>query len=316
MTTIDPASPQTTLDPPVVAAFAGAVVFGGANPIAIHFSNQALPPLYGAALRFSGAALLVMAFLALRRIRLPKGSSLGGALAFGVLVAGANGLAYYAILHVPAAIAAVFLAAVPLLTMFLAAAHRLESLHVRGAMGGLLAVVGIAVLRNPDFGVEIPLPVLLALIGAVVCATEAGIVVKKWPSHHPAATNGAAMVAGTAVLLMASAVAGEAWLAPSGTETWVALAHLTLLGTVGVFAFYLFVLQRWSASATSYAVVLMPVVAAILGMVLLDQAFTWGMVVAVGLILAGVYVGALSRRKVPIPADPGEEALAQRCASS
>ena len=312
----EPATTTTSVDAPVLAAFLGAVAFGGANPIAIHYSNLTLPPIYGAALRFTGAALVLLAYLGLRRIPLPSGSGLGGAAAFGALVAGANALAYWAILHVPAAIAAVFLAAVPLLTMFLAAAHGLEAIHVRGVVGGVLAVIGIGVLRNPDFGVEISLPVLAALIGAVLCATEAGIVIKKWPSHNPAATNGAAMVTGAVVLLLASMVAGETWSVPTGVTTWLALAHLTLLGMVGFVALYLFVLQRWSASATSYSTVLMPVVAVILGTILLDQAFSWGMALAAGLVLAGVYIGALSQAKVPIPADPGEEALAQRCTAS
>lgn len=298
---------------PAVIAFLGAIFFGGANPIAIHFSNQELQPLFGATLRFTAAAVVFLAYLGLRRVRLPTGRGLLGAVGFGGMVAGANALAYWAILHVPAAIAAVFLAAVPLFTMFLAAAHRLENLRARGLLGGLLAVIGIVVLQNPDFGIEMPLLALLALVGATILVAEAGIVVKKYPSHHPAATNGLATLVGAAVLFAASAVAGDAWLLPVRGETWLALAHLAVLGTVGLFALYLFVLKRWSASATSYSIVLMPLVTVGLAAALLDQTFTWGMALAALLVLAGVYVGALWRPKVPVPAPPAEEALAKSC---
>jgi drug/metabolite transporter (DMT)-like permease len=298
---------------PAVVAFFLAVVFGGVNPIAIQFSNQELQPLFGAALRFAAAAVVFVVYLGLRRIRLPTGSGLLGAVGFGAMVAGANALAYWAILHVPPAIVAVFLAATPLLTMFLAAAHRLETLQVRGLAGGLLAVLGIVVLQNPDFGIEMPPLALLAVIGATVLAAEAGIVVKKYPSHHPAATNGLATLVGAGVLFAASAIAGDTWLFPARGETWLALAHLAVLGTVGMFALYLFVLKRWSASRTSYATVLMPVVTVVLAALLLDQTFTWGMALAAALVLAGVFVGALWRPTVPVPAPPAEEALAKGC---
>lgn len=297
----------------VVVAFLGTVVFGGANPIAIHFSNQELQPLFGATLRFALAAAVFLAYLGLRRIGLPKGSGLLGAIGFGALVATANALAYWAILHVPAAVAAVFIAAVPLLTMFLAAAHQLETVHVRGLVGGLLVVAGIAVLQTPDFGADIPPLAILALVGSTMCAAEAGIVAKKYPSHHPAATNALAMLVGAGVLIGASAIAGEIWLVPTRSETWLAVAHLAVLGSVGLFALYLFVLKRWSASATSYSTVLMPMVAVMLGILLLGQTFTGGMALAALLVLAGVYVGALSRPKVPMPAPPAEEALAKGC---
>lgn len=303
------------LDRSVLVAFAGVVVFGGTNAVAIYYSNQELAPIWGAALRFGFAALLLVTYLAFRRIRFPSGSGLGGAIAFGVLGATANGLAYWAILQVPAAIATVFLAAVPLVTMFLAALHGLESVRLRGVVGGVLAVSGILALSNPNIGADIPLLALLALVGAVVCVSEAGIIVKKYPSHSPAATNGSAMLASTVVLVAASAVFGETWSIPSEGATWLALAHLVLLGTVGLFGLFLYVLRRWTASATAYATVLMPVVTALLGFVLLGQSFTWGMALAAGLILAGVYLGALSLPKVPVPAPPEEEALSQRCAS-
>lgn len=311
--TRDVVSSKSGMANSAVVAFFVAVVFGGANPIAIHFSNQELQPLFGASLRFAAAAVVFLAYLGLRRVRLPSGTGLLGSLGFGAMVAGANALGYWAILHVPAAIAAVFFAAVPLFTMFLAAAHRLESLQVRGLAGGLLAVVGIVVLQTPDFGVGMPPLALLALLGSTVFAAEAGILVKKYPSHHPAATNGMAMLAGAGVLFAASAVAGDSWLLPTRGETWLALAHLALLGTVGLFALYLFVLKRWSASATSYSTVLMPMVTVALAVMLLDQTFTWGIALAAALVLAGVYVGALWRPKVPVPAAPAEEALAKGC---
>ena len=66
--------------------------------------------------------------------------------------------------------------------------------------------------------------------------------------------------------------------------------------TVGLFVLVLFVVQRWTASATAYVFVLMPVVAVILGALVADEAITVATVVGGAIVVAGVYVGALARR--------------------
>ena len=86
---------------------------------------------------------------------------------------------------------------------------------------------------------------------------------------------------------------GESFAIPQATSTWVAQAYLITFGTVGVFALYLFVLSRWTASATSYEFVLAPVVAIALAAWLFDEAITVGFLIGSVLVLVGVYLGAL-----------------------
>jgi drug/metabolite transporter (DMT)-like permease len=54
--------------------------------------------------------------------------------------------------------------------------------------------------------------------------------------------------------------------------------------------------RRWTASATSYLFVLMPVVAVGMGALLLDEAITAATVVGGAIVCGGVYVGAARRR--------------------
>lgn len=53
----------------------------GTNFVAVRFSNQELPPFWGAGLRFAAAALVLSAAAALGRFPLPRGRALAGALA-------------------------------------------------------------------------------------------------------------------------------------------------------------------------------------------------------------------------------------------
>ena len=53
----------------VLACFLASALLAGGNGVSIRFSNRELPPLWGAALRFSLAAALLLAVMAARRLR-------------------------------------------------------------------------------------------------------------------------------------------------------------------------------------------------------------------------------------------------------
>jgi drug/metabolite transporter (DMT)-like permease len=283
------------LDRLALGAFMGAVLIGGSNYVGIRFSNRELDPLWGAGLRFTLAAavfaLLVVAF----RVELPRGRALAFVTAYGLLAFGAAyGLAYWAMQEVPAGVAAVVLAAGPLLTLVLAVAHGMERLTLRPLVGAVVALAGsVLIFFQPGsiaFGV-----VSFALLGvAAVCASESVVLSKLAGRQHPVAMNFVGMSVGAVVLLTASALAGERFALPERGETQAALVYL-VVATVGLFLLVLVVVQRWTASATSYIFVSMPVVAVVVGALLADEPITLTTVLGGAIVCAGVYVGA-SRR--------------------
>ena len=60
----------------------------------------------------------------------------------------------------------------------------------------------------------------------------------------------------------------------------------------------------------------MPLVAAVLAAVLLDEPIGVSLLIGGAIVLAGVYVGALATKQTPVPADPNQEALAFRCSTT
>ena len=76
---------------------------------------------------------------------------------------------------------------------------------------------------------------------------------------------------GAVVLGAISMVAGEPRTLPGELRTWVALWYLVLVGSIGLFMLVLIVLARWSATATSYALLPMPLVTVLAGSILLDE---------------------------------------------
>jgi drug/metabolite transporter (DMT)-like permease len=282
-------------DRATLAAFGALVVLVGANFVAIRFSNRELAPFWGAGTRFALAAILFMAILAVRRIALPRGRALAGALLFGVLsIAAFFALGYWALVRVPAGRGAVVGALLPLITLFLAVAHGLERLSWRALAGAVLAVAGVALVSSEQVRGDVPLISLLALLAAVVCGAEASIVVKWFPPTDPSATNAVAMTVGAVVLLALSVVSGEPRALPVQGATWAAITYLVSVGTVGVFLLLLFVLKRWQASAVAYLFVLAPFVSVALAAWLLGEGVTPLSAVGAVLVLGGVYVAAVA----------------------
>lgn len=284
-----------------LAAFTLTILLGGSNSVAIRISLVELPPFWGAAVRFAGAALVLFALALAGRLALPRGGALLLTLLYGAV---GQGLSFafinWGLLRVPAGLAQIALALIPLFTLFFAIAQGLERFRWRGLLGATLAVGGIAVAFSQQLGVAVPLVSLLALVVGASCTAQGIIFAKRIPAAHPITTSAIAMSAGAFVLLVISRVAGERWVTPARPATWGALAYLVFAGTAAAFMLFLFVLGRWNASATTYQFVLFPFVTIAVAAWLAHEGVTPVVVAGGALVLAGVLIGALSSSKAPV----------------
>ena len=69
---------------------------------------------------------------------------------------------------------------------------------------------------------------------------------------------------------------------------------VVVVGSVVVFTLFLFVISRWTASATSYSMLLMPLVAVVVAALRLGEPITPAVVAGGALVLIGVYLGAFA----------------------
>jgi drug/metabolite transporter (DMT)-like permease len=277
------------------SAFFGVVLVGGGNFVAVRVSNQELAPFWGAGLRFGLAAVIFVIIALTLRLTWPRGRQLGLAALYGTLSFTLSyALMYFALTQVSAGMASVLLAAVPLITQFLAAAHRMESLSRRNLVGAVIALSGIVVMTVGPSGLAVPLGGLIAIAIAALTVGESVIVGKKVSVGHPAMTNAVGMPIGAAGLLIISTVAGERWALPQQTDVRWSVVYLSLIGSVGLFVLFLLVVRRWTPSATAYAFVLFPVVSLLLEAWILDEPLTSRAVAGAAIVMAGVWYGALA----------------------
>jgi len=289
------AEDQGRPDATTLVAFGLLVVLAGGNAVGIDIAADELDPFWAASLRFAGAGLIFAALMVARRVALPRGGALAGALLYGGLTFGAAfGIAFVAIPMTGAGAGQLLLGLVPLLTLLLVPIHGIEPFRLRAVLGSLLALVGVAILAADRISLDIPWQGIgLAFIAALILA-EAGVVVKMTPRAHPIATNAVAMLTGVALLIPLSWLAGEAWILPTQSDTWAAMAYLVFVGSVAVFWLFLFVIGRWTASAVSFQFLLIPMTTIPFSALLTGEVVTPIMLLGGAVILAGVYLGALA----------------------
>jgi drug/metabolite transporter (DMT)-like permease len=291
-----------------LAAFLAEAVLAGGNAVGVRYSNRELDPLWGAGLRFSLAALLLGAVMAVLRLALPRGRALLGAVVFGALMFGvAFGLAYYALVRIHAGLGQTVLALVPLATLLLAVAQRQERLHGAAVAGTVLAFAGVALISGLSDREAVPLSSLIASLGAVLCFAQATVLVRRFPPVHPVTLSALGMASGALILIALSVLVGESVTMPERAATWLALAYTVVVGSGVVFVLYIVVIRLWSASRAAYGFVITPVVTVLLSAWLDDEPVTAALVLGGALVLVGVYVGALRPAALATPAAVSEQ---------
>jgi drug/metabolite transporter (DMT)-like permease len=298
-------------DRATILAFAGVVLCGGLNTIAVKQTVAELAPEWGAAFRFVAAGLIFAGLTVARRRAFPRGRALAGAMVYGAIGFGAAfGLVYPALREVQAGTAAVVIALSPLATYGLAVAQRQETFRPIALIGALVALAGVGLVFIEQLSGTAPLMALLMVALGMACLSEAGIIVKRIPRSDPFATNAVAMLTAGVLLLVLSLALGEREAIPTRVGTWIALGYITVFGSVVMFGLYLYGLARWSASAMSYSTLLLPFVSVTVATLLTGEAFSIAFVIGGLVMLGGVYLGAFgSGRRRPSTATSMPECL-------
>ena len=278
----------------ILIAFLIFVIIGGGSSVAIRITYTELDPFWVAASRLALGAFAFWILVIYKRIPFPKGKALLGALIFGTLTIG---LAYiliaWGLVVTPAGLFQILMALVPLITIFLATFQGIEAITGRGIFGALLALTGIAIAVGGASSADLSLPHIAAIIIAAVIMAEGGVIIKKFPPTPPIMINAIGTTTGALILSTISIVIEEEWTLPTRTDTWIAFIYLIIFVTLIAFMLYIFVLNNWTASGTSYGFVLFPLVTVVLAAILAGESITLNFIFGAAFVLTGVMFGAI-----------------------
>jgi drug/metabolite transporter (DMT)-like permease len=286
----------------------------GSTYLAIRIGVQELPPLLFAGIRFLVAGGLLAGIVVLTGGTLPRRPRDWGVLAVVglLLLLGGNAVVVWAEQFVESGPASVFVAAVPLWAAFFDATipGGGSVFTWRVGLGLLLGFLGSALLAGVTPGellhADLKGPIALTLASA---SWALGTVYsKRTPTQTtPYASSAVQMLAGGAAITLLGLFAGEASAWHPTARGLGALAYLVVFGSIVGFTSYAYALRHASATVVGTYAYVNPVVAVLLGWLVLGEAITGRTVAAMVLILGAVLMIQLSPRKAkavePGPAD-------------
>jgi drug/metabolite transporter (DMT)-like permease len=287
----------------VLIAFLTVYLVWGSTYLAIRVGVRDLPPALLAGTRFLIAGALVLAFARLRGHPIPKDPRRLWPLAIVgfLLLVGGNGLVVYAEQFVDSGLTAVIVATSPFL---MAGAEALlpdgERIGRRALAGLLVGFAGLVLLVSPNlvgqhrgdfrgFG---------ALLVACVSWTIGTVYSRRRGVPVPAlVATGIEMLAGGIFLCAIALVAGDFGRARWTATALLAQGYLIVFGAAAAFTAYIWLLDHVPPSRVSTYAYVNPVVALVLGWVILDETLTGRILVSAAVILIGVILVTTARAR-------------------
>jgi drug/metabolite transporter (DMT)-like permease len=304
-------------------ALAAVFFFWGTTYLAIRVGLETLPPTLLAGLRFLTAGTVLFAFMrGWRRERLPSGREWLYQALIGLMLLGVgNGLVVWAEVWIPSGMAALLVATSP---FWVVAFERLRSdgerVRLRALVGMLIGFGGLLLLVAPDlFGATMSAGYLLGMVAIqVACISWTGGSV--YAKHHETKVTplmGAAvqmLFAGAAMTLLGTLL-GEWRGLHFSSRSFAALAYLIVFGSIVAYGSYTYAVQKLPLSVVSTYSYVNPVIAVLLGWLVLAEALGWRMILAMLVILCGVaLVKTSAKRSAAAPATSSPQAVADEAA--
>lgn len=269
-------------------AYLTVAVVWGSTYFAIALGLATFTPYGIVAVRFSVAATIALGLGRLRREAWPPAREVGHIMVVGALLLGcSNALVSYAELHVSTSLVAILAALVPLWLAVFSMAK--EPLGPKGWTGIALGLAGVAVLVWPSGGVRIHSGGLVAMVAAPLIWSWGTLHGKHFVHGGGLLTNvGIQMLTAAVIGLAVAPLSGGFLRGPVTPKALGAVAYLALFGSVLAFSAYIYLAKAWPPAKMGTYAYLNPLVAVLLGSLILHEAFGAREILGMTIILLAV----------------------------
>jgi len=273
--------------------FCTLAAFWGLSFPAITVGLEYLPPLLFAALRYDVAAILLLGQAVIwTEDWWPTGwNNYSAILGGGVFLVAGNGFLFLGQQTVPSGVAAILQALVPIVTAVWALFLLGERLSLPGAIGVGIGFLGISLVVQPDPNNLLGEKTLgrLLIVGQVISVSLGGVIVQRTePSISRVPLTGWSMLLGALVLHLASLGIGEL---PDGSAVVPvsvgAVLYLGIFSTAVAFYIYFYIIEVHGAFEVSLVTYLVPIVATLVGVFVLQETISPLTFVGFGLVAVG-----------------------------
>jgi drug/metabolite transporter (DMT)-like permease len=299
------------------AALAVVYVVWGSTYLGIDLAVRTMPPFLMAALRFliAGGLLYVWAIRRGDRSDRPTARHWLSAFLIGApMLAIGNAGVGWAEQTLDTGTASLIIASVPLWLALLDRVFYAQRLARTIVIGLVIGFAGVGLLVAPGgtggAGSKAGIVLVFSSFAWAVGSLYARRAVLP---RRPLVGAGMQMLAGALILTVVGAVAGEfGRVHPEAIslESWLGLAYLVGFGSLLAFSAYMWLLRNAPTSLVGTYAYVNPIVAVLLGTVVLGEPLTWRTLVGGGIILCAVALIVRAPKAAPEPAVEGRPAVA------
>ncbi|NUO98326.1 MAG: EamA family transporter [Nonomuraea sp.] len=276
-------------------------VVWGSTYLGIRIAIETMPPMLSGALRFVTAALLLGGFIVIRKglapFRVSWRQFCGAALVGLLLLTGGNGMVAVAEQHISSGLAALLVASVPLwLVVFrIMVRDRPAVLTLAGVLVGFGGVAALSLTGGQSVDTT---GIVVILVASLSWSIGSFLSARIPMPANPFAASTIEMLVGGAGLAVTGAFLGERLdLAAISGRSWAALAYLVLVGSLVGFTAYTWLLGNAPISLVSTYAYVNPVVAVLLGVLVVNEHVTTQIIAGGAVILVGVALVVSTERR-------------------
>jgi drug/metabolite transporter (DMT)-like permease len=285
----------------------------GSTWLFIKLGLTVLPPLTFAGIRFLFASLILLALILARGVRWPRQRRDWFVIAIvGLLQFSLNyGLVFWGEQRITSGLAAVLQSTFPAFGLVIAHFY-LPNERITGkkVVGVLLGFTGIAIIFSQQLSIAGQSALLgsVALVLSAFCGSYGNVLVKAYGTQiDPFVLAAGQMVCGFPPLLaLGIATEGNPFHLHWTAKAILAMAYLVIVGSVMAFTLFYWLVRHMDVLNTMLISLVTPVVAVVLGMIVLNEQLNWRLFAGAACIISGIGFIVLRKRQKTIAVDEEE----------
>jgi len=283
----------------LIIAFTAIYLIWGSTYLCIRVAIETMPPFLMAGARFIIAGSVLFAFLKLRGMPWPTRAQWRANAVVGTfLLLGGNGLVVWAELTIPSGLTALLIGIGPLFVVLTEWAWpggtRPTGTTITALVVGFLGVCWLAAPWEQAAGARLNPAGVIAILAAC-CAWAIGSIYSRHAKHGatPLASAAQQMLAGGGALLLAATLHGDFQqldLPAISPRSWAAFAYLIVAGSIVAFSTFMWLMKHSTPARVVTYNYVNPVVAVILGWLILGEPITARTLAASAVIIGAVVI--------------------------
>lgn len=282
---------------PAYVSLAAICLIWGTTYLALRIAVLHFPPFLFVLIRQTTAGFLLAGFMILiAKVQLPSRDYIfRQAIAGFFMISMGNGLVAWAEMYVPSGVAAIICSLMPMIVILLNLAVNREERPtfpiIAGVLIGLVGIIMIFSEHLSDFGkVEYQIGIALIFLAVLSWATGSVWMKKRSGEGNPFLNAGLQMFFGglwlTPITFLFDDLTSVSW----SSEAIYSMIYLIIFGSIIAYACYSYTLRKLPMTIVSLYAYVNPIVAVILGWIILDEKLNSKIWLAILITVGGIYI--------------------------